>query len=1057
MDVDDRILAPRFDVWAAFAVSSCAAGCSIILILGESRLNDDTPFSAVDALALSTCGLSFLVGAVITCGIRFAPFRRNLTKYLLKAIEWGKFDELSSHHRRDDFVGSLNLTAEWILLTILFLLWIVTMSLIVNSDDYHYSRMDGTNGAEMIWDANLFFSSWISFSLCTYLWIEVWTSSNRGGTIRMANSRRLPSNAFTKRWTLLLFAAVVVFTASITTYTGLECRGTLLKQTSDCSRLMTGIVMGGVFQMILSLSVGILYRLTNMRRGGRRSGSEDACMLNGRMRDLWASIAALVSIVAQGFNVALLTSPTGGGPGNASGTLYFGSWLGFVLSFELCLRYSDLCGTSGSGTSGSGLGEECDLMEDVTVYDDEECEEYEEDHLSLRKCSNDKRKKKASGWIDDGKTLNLMRQKSFEIPVRVSVSPDPLDDECWTMDCESYVFPRADFSRSMDKKVIGDNANDDDDGKSVLVPRHTTSSAKIKHIIQESKPEDTDSVYFDDIFDTNDPNSRRRDSDLVHRAPTNNKMRMYSKSDPSPHRAPINSEKRLYSKSDPSPTNHENRSYNISKSDPPTMYINRARTVEARNAALRNYSFSTRKSDLDGAAAIKKTQSSFHIDNKPAVDTSSPHPYQIKFVSKLSPLVEGGSSETEKPSPPEIGGGPTTGGQLGTAQATRMQHHQQSQASSNKQNVRSYRKRPKQPQQNKPSVKTVSSVSKQSSSQMTLGLNGPLTLDPTTSTHMEYMTSKSYSKRVAGGPKTPPFQRTRTALDPYAYNAAPVQSIVASQGDVDSIVSAMSGPSPLSAASSSSEERNSDETKKAVGEIIAAALAHADKSFRSHGHSVGESNPAALLQLKSPISEDSRSVLSRAPTIATSSTWKLQQKSQLQQTNQENLSSVLSDDSSPTLPSTLDLETRKRTVEKLIASALEQAENYRISSDTLDFVVASALEKSKSESVFSRHTRGIDITSTVCKPQSELMSNLVAEALSKPKQGSFDQKGRVRHFSLENPEWRKYNDFEQQQHRASRQLSQSLYSVMSEAKSLSSMYSQDSDVIKSGLINLYRT
>lgn len=63
-------------------------------------------------------------------------------------------------------------------------------------------------------------------------------------------------------------------------------------------------------------------------------------------REKYSLYFGIISLVVQTVNVAMLTSPVGGGPGNSTGTLYFASWLTFFLVFEMCLRYLELHTTS---------------------------------------------------------------------------------------------------------------------------------------------------------------------------------------------------------------------------------------------------------------------------------------------------------------------------------------------------------------------------------------------------------------------------------------------------------------------------------------------------------------------------------------------------------------------------------------------------------------------------------------------------------------------------------------------------------------------------------------
>lgn len=270
---------------------------------------------------------------------------------------------------------------------------------------------------ETLWKDNLFYSSWISLLLCAYLWVEVCTLSDRSGTIKLAELRHLPTNTFTKRWTLFLFVALVVFIASVATYTGPMCQGSLLKSTSYCSNLLTGIVMGGLFQLFLFLGVAVLYRLSNMHR----RDTVDERIVSVWLRDLMSSFAALSSIVVQGFTVALLTSSTGG-PANASETLYFGSWVGFFLSIEVCMRYSELRNTSDTFVKAGRNSERGMNDEDKTVNEGDEYEDDDNYYIALKKDRDNERRNNKAGLVEDV-NIPKQKQKSFVFPTTVSMIP----------------------------------------------------------------------------------------------------------------------------------------------------------------------------------------------------------------------------------------------------------------------------------------------------------------------------------------------------------------------------------------------------------------------------------------------------------------------------------------------------------------------------------------------------------------------------------------------------------------------------------------------------------
>lgn len=267
-----------------------------------------------------------------------------------------------------------------------------------------------------IWNANLFYSSWISFLLCGYLWIEVFTLHDRGGTTIIALHRQsrddygdireaVPTNALTKRWSFLLCTALILMSSSITTYTSPVCQGKILKSTSYCKLALTGIIVAGVFQLFITFCVGLVYQLSYMSRSNGSNGSnrDNTTILTIRQRNLLASVAAFTSLILQIINTAVLTSPMGGGPGNISGTLYFACWLGFVLSFELCLRYVDLYSTAPRDVSEMNSPRTIS-EDDLTVYEDSDAQDSDRD-IGMN-CSSDEEKANRRMGMNAAPTLN---------------------------------------------------------------------------------------------------------------------------------------------------------------------------------------------------------------------------------------------------------------------------------------------------------------------------------------------------------------------------------------------------------------------------------------------------------------------------------------------------------------------------------------------------------------------------------------------------------------------------------------------------------------------------
>jgi hypothetical protein len=123
-------LASRMDIWMMLTVSSCAAVASIcqsFVSAPTSSSNNNSSFSGGDTVALSTCILTFLTSFLMACGVRYTPFRKGMTRSLFV--------------NNPGAVSRLHLTMELVVLTVLSILWIVSMPVIVNGNAYYNSSM----------------------------------------------------------------------------------------------------------------------------------------------------------------------------------------------------------------------------------------------------------------------------------------------------------------------------------------------------------------------------------------------------------------------------------------------------------------------------------------------------------------------------------------------------------------------------------------------------------------------------------------------------------------------------------------------------------------------------------------------------------------------------------------------------------------------------------------------------------------------------------------------------------------------------------------------------
>jgi len=260
--------------------------------------------------------------------------------------------------------------------------------------------MSGTS----IYNANIFYSSYISTILCIYLWIDIYTSYNRRCIVKIdqnidpsrgesqcspddnnqasttTSSSNTPNNTYTKRWSLLFINTLILLSSSIVIYNSPSCSNGLLRSTNYCKYALLSIIFGGLLQLLLCFVVAGVYRLsymTSLQRDRFSSSRSSSNIVSLSKRNNISSICALLTLLIQSINTGLITSSSNGGPGNNVGMLYYTCWINFLLGCDLCLRYLDYYsatreGESGSSSRGGSSRNSRLLLEDVTVYEDED-------------------------------------------------------------------------------------------------------------------------------------------------------------------------------------------------------------------------------------------------------------------------------------------------------------------------------------------------------------------------------------------------------------------------------------------------------------------------------------------------------------------------------------------------------------------------------------------------------------------------------------------------------------------------------------------------------------
>jgi len=192
---------------------------------------------------------------------------------------------------------------------ILLALWAGGMPVFMNPDNY-LAVSPGSVGRPTIYNANIYFGSWMSFAaiilICGSLFQEAAGKNIVGQT-----------SPKTASWFGLMASSIVVLGSAVKFYRSTACDN---NQSSDpCTRNKYALSLG-----VLGVVIGILMSFMT---------AKDKIALKFEV------VVNVITLALYAFGVAYITF--GNGPGTTIGNLYFSTWLGFILSVSLtsdCVR-----------------------------------------------------------------------------------------------------------------------------------------------------------------------------------------------------------------------------------------------------------------------------------------------------------------------------------------------------------------------------------------------------------------------------------------------------------------------------------------------------------------------------------------------------------------------------------------------------------------------------------------------------------------------------------------------------------------------------------------------
>lgn len=297
-------LSTRADVWLILSVTSVATLSSISL----SSMTD--VWSTNEKIVLITSSMLLAISTTVGCGYRYAPLRESLTQIPTR-------------------IFCLRSTKETLISVLSLFLAAVETSIVLMPSSY--IAVSGN----VVWNPNVFYSSWIGLYACFYLVSDLFTTNDSSGLVdHSVVSSRGYFDSKAKIWWMLLGSTTCLLVALVTLFSNSVCSAHL--QSSGLCERAFGAVILTIFSLLLILVALLLHRLSimgEMRRSPLEcfNGPERA----NRMSHCLGGILSFAVFLLQAVSVAILTSPSG--PGSQPNSIFLTSWCSFLLSL-ICLK-----------------------------------------------------------------------------------------------------------------------------------------------------------------------------------------------------------------------------------------------------------------------------------------------------------------------------------------------------------------------------------------------------------------------------------------------------------------------------------------------------------------------------------------------------------------------------------------------------------------------------------------------------------------------------------------------------------------------------------------------
>lgn len=284
-------------------------------------------YSTIDKTTLSCLIISICLSFITSIVLKFNKTRR----YMVKRVK------LETSSMRIEFKSIVSLVS-----IVLLIVWTIISGTILFDVDTE-AEYKGEKERQ-IPNANLYFSTWVSFCIASWLFADrcVYSSDTQS---RNQVRRTTQQNDISKGWILNFFCSILLIAFCESTRNHACNTDDLLEESTSlpCEQLHLGVVFGSLGIVLTFFNCGVrTLRSYRILQSIDMYNIEDMAKLWDRRVDLVSCGLSILNILLFALNVEYLTSQTSARLGSEMSNIYICSWICFGVSVYLLLKHVDI-------------------------------------------------------------------------------------------------------------------------------------------------------------------------------------------------------------------------------------------------------------------------------------------------------------------------------------------------------------------------------------------------------------------------------------------------------------------------------------------------------------------------------------------------------------------------------------------------------------------------------------------------------------------------------------------------------------------------------------------